>query len=132
MATTLRPRMKSSLAAAQQQLAVARADQRHYAALNDYARIITGLPRDWTFGDKSDFRHRATERITFELLSDLSDHLTSRLQVAANHVVREDAGGMGAAIAGFSTTRNPNTSITRMAAASHRQSRPSRSASAIS
>jgi len=74
-----------------------------------YARIITGLPRDWTFGNEDDFRHRATERLTAELLSNLGDHVTSRLQLIANHVVREDTGGMGAAIAGFSTTRNPNT-----------------------
>lgn len=74
-----------------------------------YARIITGLPRDWTFGDKSDFRHRATERLTAELFSNLGEHVTSRLQLMANHVVREDTGGMGAAISGFSTTRNPNT-----------------------
>jgi iron complex outermembrane recepter protein len=74
-----------------------------------YARIVTGLPRDWTFGDHSDFRHRATERITMELLSNLNDHVTSRLQLMANHVVREDTGGMGAAIAGLSVTRNPNT-----------------------
>jgi len=75
----------------------------------DYARIATGLPRDWSFGDSSDFRHRATERLTFELLSNLGDHVTSRLSLMGNHVVREDFGGMGAAIAGFSTTRNPNT-----------------------
>ena len=74
-----------------------------------YARIITGLPRDWSFGDESDFRHRATERITAELLSNLGEHVTSRLQLIANHVTREDTGGMGAAIAGFTTTRNPYT-----------------------
>jgi iron complex outermembrane receptor protein len=78
---------------------------------NDYARIATGLPRDWSFGDHSDFRHRATERLTFELLSNLGDHVTSRLQLMANHVTREDTGGMGAAIAGFSTTRNPFTGL---------------------
>lgn len=76
---------------------------------DDYARIATGLPRDWTFGNEDDFRHRATERLTAELLSTLGDHLTSRLQLMANHVVREDTGGMGAAIAGVGTTRNPNT-----------------------
>jgi iron complex outermembrane receptor protein len=74
-----------------------------------YARIITGLPRDWSFGGDDDFRHRATERITAELLSNLGDHVTSRLQLMANHVTREDTGGAGAAIAGFSTTRNPFT-----------------------
>jgi iron complex outermembrane recepter protein len=76
---------------------------------DNYARIITGLPRDWTFGNEDDFRHRATERLTAELLSTMGDHVTSRLQFMANHVVREDTGGMGAAIAGFSTTRNPTT-----------------------
>ncbi len=74
-----------------------------------YARIVTGLPRDWSFGDESDFRHRATERLTAELLSNLGDHVTSRLQLMVNHVTREDTGGTGAAIAGFSTTRNPAT-----------------------
>jgi iron complex outermembrane receptor protein len=43
------------------------------------------------------------------LLSNLGEHVTSRLQLMANHVVREDTGGMGAAIAGFGTTRNPST-----------------------
>ncbi|HZP22735.1 MAG TPA: efflux RND transporter periplasmic adaptor subunit [Terriglobales bacterium] len=44
---------KSALAAAQQQLAVAKADQQHYAALEDYARITA--PYDgvvtWRFSD---------------------------------------------------------------------------------
>ena len=44
---------KSALAAAKQQLAVAQADQQHYAALNDYAKIIA--PYDgvvtWRFSD---------------------------------------------------------------------------------
>src|SRR5579862_2064856 len=44
---------KSALAAAQQQLAVAKADQQHYAALGDYARITA--PYDgvvtWRFSD---------------------------------------------------------------------------------
>ncbi|MBL9208319.1 MAG: TonB-dependent receptor plug domain-containing protein [Opitutaceae bacterium] len=75
-----------------------------------YAQIARGLPRDFAFGDAdNDFRHRATERVTFELLSSLGDHISSRLQLMANHVVREDAGGTGAAIAGISVTRNPNT-----------------------
>lgn len=76
-----------------------------------YARIAPGLPRDWSFGgsDRSDARHRATERITFELLSNLGTHVTSRLQLMANHVVREDNGGTSAAIAGIAFTRNPTT-----------------------
>jgi iron complex outermembrane receptor protein len=77
---------------------------------NDYARIARGLPRDWSFGTEDhDFRHRATERVTMELLSDLSDNVTSRLQLMLNHVVREDTGGTGAAIAGIGVTRNPST-----------------------
>ncbi len=76
-----------------------------------YARIATGLPRDWSFGSEDDFRHRATERLTFELLSNLGEHVTSRLQLIGDHVVREDTGGTGAAIAGFSATRNSNTGL---------------------
>lgn len=77
---------------------------------HDYARIATGLPRDWSFGnEENDFRHRATERITAELLSNLSDSLSSRLQLMFDHVVREDTGGTGAAISGIAITRNPNT-----------------------
>lgn len=78
---------------------------------DNYARIARGLPRDWSFGgdDHSDARHRATERITFELLSNLGTHVTSRLQLMANHVVREDNGGTSAAIASIGFTRNPNT-----------------------
>jgi iron complex outermembrane receptor protein len=75
-----------------------------------YAQIARGLPRDFAFGDKNnDFRHRATERITMELLSNMGDHVSSRLQLMANHVVREDAGGTSAAIAGINVTRNPST-----------------------
>lgn len=78
------------------------------------AIIAKNLPRDWSFGDgELDIRHRETERITFELLSTLSDHVTSRLQLIGNHVVREDAGGTNAAIIGAGATgsRNPNTGL---------------------
>lgn len=80
---------------------------------NDYARIARGLPRTFSFGDdSSDARHRATERITAELLSNLGDHVTSRLQLMANHVVREDWGGTGAALSGAGGgSRNPNTGL---------------------
>lgn len=80
---------------------------------NDYARIARGLPRTFSFGDgSSDARHRATERITAELLSNLGNHVTSRLQVMANHVVREDWGGTGAALSGTGGgSRNPNTGL---------------------
>lgn len=87
---------------------------------DNYAIIARGLPRDFSFGspDGSDTRHRATERITAELLSSLGDNVSSRLMVSANHVLREDQGGTSAAIAtrnaagqlvAFNPTRNPYT-----------------------
>jgi iron complex outermembrane receptor protein len=80
----------------------------------DYAILAKNLPRDWSFGDGDlDNRHRETERLTLELLSTLGDHVTSRLQLAGNHVVREDVGGTNAAIVGAGATgsRNPNTGL---------------------
>jgi iron complex outermembrane receptor protein len=84
-----------------------------------YAIIARGLPRDWSFANKNqDFRHRRTDRITMELLSTLSDHITSRLMVSADHVTRLDQGGTSAAIftpnssgtlVAFNPTRNPYT-----------------------
>lgn len=79
---------------------------------NGEALLAPGLPRDWSFAapNHQDARHRATERITFELLSSLSDHVTSRLQLMANHVVREDNGGTSAAITNAGGgSRNPFT-----------------------
>ena len=78
---------------------------------NNYAIIAKGLPRDWSFGDSDgfDMRHRATERVTAELFSDLGEHVSSRLQLMANHVTREDTGGTSGAIKGTSGSRNPNT-----------------------
>jgi len=78
------------------------------------AIIARGLPRDWSFGgdDKSDSRHRGTQRVTYELFSNLAEHLTTRLQLMANHVVREDAGGTSAAITGAGGgSRNPFTGL---------------------
>ncbi|WP_438480975.1 TonB-dependent siderophore receptor [Oleiharenicola lentus] len=78
------------------------------------AVIARGLPRDWSFASDNDFdqRHRATERITFELLSSLGDHVSSRLQFMANHVVREDQGGTSAALTGAGGgSRNPYTGL---------------------
>lgn len=83
-----------------------------------YARIATGLPRNWSFGNDEDHRQRNTERITMELLSTLSDHITSRLMLSGDHVLREDQGGTSAAIGtlnssgtwvAFNPTRNPFT-----------------------
>ncbi|HEY0864194.1 MAG TPA: TonB-dependent receptor plug domain-containing protein [Lacunisphaera sp.] len=76
---------------------------------DDYAIIAKGLPRDWSFGDESDRRDRETERLTLELLSELGQHVSSRLQFTANHVVREDQGTTSGSIAGISITRNPST-----------------------
>lgn len=79
---------------------------------NDYARVARGLPRNWSFGDKSDSRHRSTQRLSFELLSTLGDHVTSRLYVMGDHVLRSDvgstAGGLGGAGGG---SRNPFTGL---------------------
>ena len=78
------------------------------------AVIARGLSRDWSFGgdDRSDARHRATERITYELHSALGEHVSTRLQLMANHVVREDAGGTSAAISGAGGgSRNPFTGL---------------------
>jgi iron complex outermembrane recepter protein len=76
-----------------------------------YAIIARGLPSDFSFGAEADTRHRATERVTAELFSTLNNHLTSRLQVIADHIIRRDAGGTTAAVFGANliTTRNPNT-----------------------
>jgi iron complex outermembrane receptor protein len=74
-----------------------------------YAIVAKGLPRDWSFGDEQDRRDRETERLTFELLSELGQHVSSRLQLTANHVVREDQGTTSGSINGISITRNPTT-----------------------
>jgi len=82
------------------------------------AVIARGLPRDWSFGNDDDSRHRSTERLSAELRSTLGDHVTSRLYVMADHVRRIDPGGTGA---GLSTgtaagrtgggSRNPSTGL---------------------
>src|SRR5690606_5784695 len=46
---------------------------------NQVAKIARGLPRNWSFGNDEDSRHRSTERVSAELLSTLGDHVTSRL-----------------------------------------------------
>jgi iron complex outermembrane receptor protein len=86
---------------------------------DNYAIIAKGLPKDWSFaGPDNDARHRHTERVTMELLSTLSEHVTSRLMLSANHVTRLDQGGTSAAIftpnssgalVAFNPTRNPYT-----------------------
>jgi len=80
---------------------------------DDKARIATSLPRDWSFGNRSDTRHRKAERLSGELLSTLGEHVTSRLIVTGNHVIRSDQGGTNAAIAGLpgglGGSRNPYT-----------------------
>jgi iron complex outermembrane receptor protein len=84
-----------------------------------YAKIAVGLPKNWSFGNEQDHRHRRTDRITAELLSTLNDHVTSRLMFSVDHILREDQGGTSAAIfapdpitgalVAFNPTRNPYT-----------------------
>ncbi len=82
-----------------------------------YAVIARGLPRDFSFGSDEDKRIRDTDRLTLELLNTLGDHVTSRLMVSANQVLRKDQGGSSAAIfwpvngvlTAFNPTRNPYT-----------------------
>ncbi len=77
-----------------------------------YARIPRGLPRDWQFGDKTDTRHRSTERVSAELLSTLGDHVTSRLYVMGDHVRRYDIGGTSAGLTNAGGgSRNPFTGL---------------------
>ncbi len=88
---------------------------------NQYAQIAQGLPRDWSFsgGEDYDHRHRRTDRITGELFTTINDHITSRLSLSADHVLREDQGGTTGAIfapdpttgalVAFNPTRNPYT-----------------------
>jgi iron complex outermembrane receptor protein len=82
---------------------------------NDYARVARVLPRDWSFGDETDTRHRKTERISGELLSTLNEHITSRLFLMADHVIRSDVGGTNASISStagsIAGSRNPNTGL---------------------
>jgi iron complex outermembrane receptor protein len=76
---------------------------------DDYAIVAKGLARDWSFGNEGDRRDRETERITFELLSELGSHVSSRLMLTANHVSREDQGTTSGSINGITITRNPTT-----------------------
>jgi iron complex outermembrane receptor protein len=62
------------------------------------AQIARGLPRDWQFGNETDSRKRSTQRVTAELISTLNDHVTSRLQMMANHVWRRDVGSSSAGL----------------------------------
>jgi iron complex outermembrane receptor protein len=84
------------------------------------ARIAPGLPRDWSFGNDTDSRHRSTQRATAELLSTLNEHVTSRLQLMVDHVWRRDIGGTGAGMKYLDATGtlqnipgsiNPNTGL---------------------
>lgn len=74
-----------------------------------YARIAPGLPRNWSFGDHSDSRHRSSDRLSAELLSTLGDHVTSRLYVMADSVRRIDVGSTSAALSAGGGSRNPYT-----------------------
>jgi iron complex outermembrane receptor protein len=79
---------------------------------NQDATIARGLPRDWSFGDVVDSRHRSTERMSGELLSTLGDHVTSRLYAMADHVRRIDVGGTNDAITNIGGgSINPSTGL---------------------
>jgi iron complex outermembrane receptor protein len=76
------------------------------------AVIARGLPRDWSFGNVDDSRHRSTERASGELLSTLGDHVTSRLYGMADHVRRVDIGGSNDALtAAGGGSVNPSTGL---------------------
>jgi len=82
-----------------------------------YAMIARGLPRDFSFGSDQDHRVRDTARLTFELLTTLSEHITSRLMLSGDQIIRKDQGGSTASIfwpvngvlTAFNPTRNPST-----------------------
>lgn len=75
-----------------------------------YARIARGLPRNWSFGDETDSRHRTMEKLSGELLSTLGDHVSSRLYVMGDHIIRSDVGGTSAALINAGGgSRNPYT-----------------------
>jgi iron complex outermembrane receptor protein len=77
---------------------------------NGTAMIARGLPRNWSFGNDADNRHRSTDRISAELLSTLGEHVTSRLYIMADEVRRIDVGGTSASISnGGGGSRNPFT-----------------------
>lgn len=79
---------------------------------NDYARIARGLPRDWSFGNDEDSRHRGTQRLSFDLYSRFGEHVTAHLYLMGDHILRHDTGGTGAAVAGAGGgSRNPFTGI---------------------
>jgi iron complex outermembrane receptor protein len=83
-----------------------------------YAVIARGLPRDFGFGNDQDHRVRDTTRLTFELLTTLNEHITSRLMLSGDQILRKDQGGSSASIffpngsggyTAFNPTRNPAT-----------------------
>lgn len=86
---------------------------------DNYAKLATGLPQNWSFGSDQDNRHRRTDRVTAELFTTLNDHITSRLQLSGDHILRNDQGGTTAsiftpdpvtgALVAFNPTRNPYT-----------------------
>ncbi len=79
---------------------------------NGYAQLPRGMPRDWSFANDTDTRHRSTERISVELLSTLSDNVSSRLFVMANHIRRYDIGGGSAGLTNAGGgSRNPFTGL---------------------
>ena len=86
----------------------------------DYAYISRNLPKDWSFAGDDDIRKRDTARLTLELLTTLNEHISSRLMLSGDQVIRKDQGGSSAAIffpngsggyTAFNPTRNPYTGM---------------------
>jgi len=85
----------------------------------DYAFIARNLPKDYSFAGPYDERIRDTARLTMELLTTLNEHITSRLMVSGDQVLRKDQGGSSASIfwpvngvlTAFNPTRNPYTGM---------------------
>src|SRR6188768_195891 len=86
----------------------------------DYAYISRNLPRDWSFAGDQDIRKRDTARLTLELLTTLNEHISSRLMLSGDQVIRKDQGGSSAAIffpnssgglTAYNPTRNPYTGM---------------------
>jgi iron complex outermembrane receptor protein len=82
------------------------------------AVIARGLPRNWSFGNEDDNRHRSTERFSAELRTTMGQHVTSRLYAMADHVRRIDVGGTGGALSNGTAagqtgggSRNPATGL---------------------
>lgn len=73
------------------------------------ARIYSGVPRDYSFGDDGK-RRREEERVIGELKFVIAERVASRLFLMANHAIRDDEPNAGGAnTGGLGGGRNPLT-----------------------